>query len=132
MFREAVDEVSYLFKGELLDCEGLGKRNSLCSGRLLVLDRMIGGNYYGRTNPIRLALPEFSATDAMHGSCKVYSVPYFFNTVEDIEWRLRHWKAFNHENDCIFYEGVVSKRTDVPYIYGETPYWNKFRFTYKA
>jgi hypothetical protein len=127
LFRDAADVLCGMFKGETLDCEGLGKRNQLHKGHLILLDRMVDGNYWERTIPIKYSTHEFG-----NGAQSVSHPPNFHNVKDNILHWLKYMKAFNENNNVIFYEGLVAKRTDVPYQYGETSTCRKFRFTYES
>jgi len=138
MFRAAVDQIRSMFCDELIDCEGLGKRNKIASGSMIVLDRMTDQDYRHRTDPIKLMFPEFDGTlDQLrlleNEGGLAFSCPSIDpRDTDDVSNWLTKMKAFNDEHDCIFYEGVVAKRTDTEYIYGDTDTWRKFRFTYKS
>jgi ATP-dependent DNA ligase len=126
-FRRATEEVSDYFDG-LVDCEGMGLRNSMGRGTFIVLDLMDSDDGYDtRTDMIGMMIPQLriGQVPALYS---IYSAPRF-GKEEAVNIREK-MEAFNKEWEITFYEGVVAKQKESIYYNGEKNVWRKFRFTH--
>jgi len=128
-FKRAASLLSECFDG-LIDCEGLGFRNDMGKGSLVALDLMDFNDLplLDRVNQLGLMFEPLTigTVPAMH---QVYA-SFQYQKEEAGELR-KQMELFNKEHGITFYEGVVAKRTDSSYFYGEGDKWRKFRFTYE-
>jgi hypothetical protein len=121
------------FPYEWLDCEALDRRHQIGRGSLMVFDWVSPELLNIRKQKLHEALPAHQV-DQKPEDNKVYSVRSWSATEVrplDLYHRLM---GFNRAWACVFYEGLIFKRSDLPYpvqlrsARTEFPGWVKHRW----